>query len=199
MAGFIEIAHNAAAGWAKWLLEQEFIIVDTETSGLNNSAEIVQIGVLSKAGDSLIDTLLKPANPIPLEASRVHGITDARCQNAPDFGAIYDDLLAALTGVTVVAYNAAFDAKMIWREYHRRGALKLARVAPPAPNVWQCAMTKYAEFYGQWNQQFQSFTWQKLGVACQQQGIPVVDAHSALADCKMTLALIKRMAASVAN
>jgi hypothetical protein len=37
------------------------------------------------------------------------------------------------------------------------------------------------------------YRWQSLGDACHQQGLAVDDAHDALADCRMTLALIEHI------
>ena len=48
-------------------------------------------------------------------------------------------------------------------------------------------MLEYTRFYG-------ASRWQSLGKACQQQGIEVVGAHRALADCRMTLGVVRAMA-----
>lgn len=55
-----------------------------------------------------------------------------------------------------------------------------------------CAMTWYAEFYGQWDQKRDNFKWQKLINAAKQQGIDTSDlkAHRALADCEITRRVI---------
>jgi DNA polymerase-3 subunit epsilon len=56
-----------------------------------------------------------------------------------------------------------------------------------------CAMLAYSEFYGEWNDYRQSWKWHKLTNAMYQQRLPVKDAHGALGDCRMTLALLNKM------
>jgi DNA polymerase III subunit epsilon len=61
-----------------------------------------------------------------------------------------------------------------------------------------CAMKTYAKFYGAWNTTRREYGWQKLEQACKQQRIPVENAHNALGDVLMTLALVKKMATTKA-
>lgn len=53
-----------------------YIILDTETTGLDNTAEIVEISVINDQGEVLLDTLIKPTKPIPGDATAIHGITN---------------------------------------------------------------------------------------------------------------------------
>jgi DNA polymerase-3 subunit epsilon len=61
---------------------------------------------------------------------------------------------------------------------------------------WVCAMEAYAEFWGEWNDYHGNYRWQKLATACRQQGIGVVNAHDAMGDARMTLALLAKLAES---
>jgi DNA polymerase-3 subunit epsilon len=54
-------------------------------------------------------------------------------------------------------------------------------------------MEAYAEWYGDWNSYHGSYTYQKLTNAARRFGVTTEGAHSALADCLMTLAVIKAM------
>ena len=57
----------------------KFVILDTETTGLDNQAEIIEIAIITDNGDTLIDTYIKPHHRIDeySEAVRIHGITNA--------------------------------------------------------------------------------------------------------------------------
>lgn len=167
-----------------------YLVLDTETTGLERG-EIVQIAVIDAAGSVLLDTLIKPINPIPGDASRIHHIYDDDVADAPSWALISPQLEKLLTGRDVVIYNAVYDRKMMHQSAEAAGLPKtdwksLAR-------FW-CAMETFAELYGDWNEYRQSYRWQKLTTAASYYRLPVVDAHSALGDCLMTLAVVKRMA-----
>lgn len=174
----------------QWLLGCH--ILDTETTGLDDSAEIVEISIIDQNGSVVLDTLVKPLNPIPAEVTAIHGITNDMVANAPSWAAIHDRVLSILTSKPLVIYNADYDLRMLAQTaklYGLRDSLNGLSAG--------CAMSAYAEFYGEWNETRGDYRWQRLANAARQQGV-VVDgkAHRALADVKMTLGIIKAMARS---
>jgi len=82
------------------------LVLDTETTGLEDGAEIVQLGLLAPDGRVLLETLIRPARAIPVDAAAIHGITDAAVAGAPTFPQIYSSLLEACGDKRIVAYNA---------------------------------------------------------------------------------------------
>jgi DNA polymerase III epsilon subunit-like protein len=93
-----------------------------------------------------------------------------------------------LAGQTIVAYNMDFDWRMLQQTAQVYG-LPNVRVAHK-----HCAMKEYARFKGQFDLKKRQYSWHSLSTACTQQKIPVENAHDALGDVRMTLALIRRMA-----
>ncbi|MEO1290580.1 MAG: 3'-5' exonuclease [Chloroflexota bacterium] len=173
--------------WARQLYERpNFYVIDTETSGVGKNDEVVQIGVIDKHGEVVIDTLVKPTKRISQQVIDVHGITNEMLADAPDFFDIYTLLSTKLSGVPLIAYNMSFD----WRLLQQTFALRKMPMFNSGKR--HCAMKQYAKFYGQRSRN--GYRWQKLGMAASQQGITVKDAHTALGDVRMTLALIQRMA-----
>ncbi|MCC7451680.1 MAG: 3'-5' exonuclease [Anaerolineae bacterium] len=168
-----------------------FVVLDTETTGLGSDAEIVQLAIIDNRGKVLLDTLLKPTKPIPPDATRIHGITNGQVVAAPSLVMVYPRILNILQGRDVIIYNAEYDRRLLHQSSRAHG---LNVLWDSVVSGWTCAMLAYAEHHGEWNPYYHSYKWQKLGAACQQQGIRVVDAHSALADCRMTLALVRRLA-----
>lgn len=166
-----------------------FVILDTETTGLERNSEIVSIAVIASDGRPLLNTLVHPTKPIPEEATKIHGITNEAVKNALPFPA--ELLRELLTGREVIIYNASYDVKMLYNSTHMAGF---------EPIDWRgiaryhCAMESFAEIYGDWNDYHQSYRWQKLIVAAEYYGIPTDGAHGALADCLMTLKVCKAMA-----
>ena len=171
-----------------WALE-DFLVLDTETTGLSNQDEVIQIGIINKAGDVLFDSLIKPSLLVSAGAAKVHGITDDILKDAPRMDELYWQLHNILEGKDVFIYNAPFDIEKLAQSCHASDLGNLAQIF-----TFHDVMKPYAEFYGAWSDWHQSYTWQSLTNACHQQEIEIVDAHSAVGDCQMTLALMKKLA-----
>lgn len=184
-------AHRRQAiQWARNLIAHRFFVLDTETTGLGAADEIVQIAILDGDGDAILNQLIKPTIPIPPVASAVHGIHDREVSDAPSFKDIYIRLSALLAGQVVIAYNMDFD----WRLLEQTAA----RYRLPTMRVGKrdCAMKQYARFKGVRQRNGRNYVWHKLGAAVAQEGLQVAQAHDALDDARMTLSLIRKMAAS---
>jgi DNA polymerase III subunit epsilon len=106
------------------------LIFDTETTGLDpyDGHRLLEIGVVELVdrvpSGRTFQAYLNPERDIPPEASRVHGITAAKVQDAPRFGTIAKKLLDFLGDGVLVAHNAEFDLRFLNWE------LKLADLAP---------------------------------------------------------------------
>jgi DNA polymerase-3 subunit epsilon len=110
--------------------------------------------------------------------------------SAPNWRMVCQRLANALNGKHVVIYNADYDVRLL---YQSTSAAGLRMDWRQVARFW-CAMLPFSEIYGDWNDYHQSYTWQKLETAARYYGIEVADAHSALGDCLMTLAVVQAMA-----
>lgn len=169
----------------------EYLVLDTETTGLERG-EICQICIVDAAGKVQLNTLVKPVNRIPLEASKIHDIYDSDVTNSPDWATVSKMVQAILADRDVVIYNATYDRNMMHQSAEAAGLAKVEW--KELARFWD-AMEPFAAVFGEWNQYRQNFKWQKLSTAASYYKLPVVDAHSALGDCLMTLGVIKAMAA----
>lgn len=175
--------------WAYQLFRSgHFYVLDTETTGLDGRAEIVQIALIDRDGHTLINTLVKPTRPCPPEATRVHGITNEMLADAPTLADLYIPLSAKLAASTIVAYNMAFDWRMLQQ------SLAVYGLPLPMGVKQHCAMIAYARYYGQRHRTGGDYVWQSLDKACLQQNLQREYAHSALGDARATLALLRCMA-----
>jgi DNA polymerase-3 subunit epsilon len=176
-------ARQAAIQWARNMLaipSARLCLLDTETTGLDENAEVIQVGLLDGAGQVLMDNVLcKPVAPIPPDATAIHHITNALVAKAPEFTVVYRDLMRLVEDRVVVIYNKAYDLRII-----RQSLARFNMALPFAPARVECAMLQYADYVGDWNEYHQNFKWQKLAGG----------DHSALGDCRATLDLIRRMA-----
>ena len=114
----IEQDRVAAIRWARdELTRDDWVILDTETTGLHN-AEIVEIAIVNHLAEPLLNTLVKPSISIPADVVAIHGIDDAMVADAPSFPEIYPQIVEVLEGKRVFIYNAAFDIKIL--DYYRK-------------------------------------------------------------------------------
>jgi DNA polymerase-3 subunit epsilon len=170
------------------------LYLDTETTGLDAHAQVVEVTVMDDAGALLLDTFVKPTVAIPPVATAIHGITDAQVASAPAFPAVWAQLKPLLVGRTVIIYNAQYDVRLL-----RQSAVMhdLSITAELEAGIgWQCAMQLYADFHGEWDEHHGNNKWQNLGAACQQMHIAKNDvrAHRAAGDCELTRRLIHALA-----
>jgi len=181
---------TTTAEFLAMLRRTDYVVLDTETTALGR-AEICQIAIVDASGAVLLDTLVRPTQPIPPFATRIHGITNEDVHDAPRFGDVLGDIAAALYDRDVIAYNASFDRKML----HLSGQIC---GAPPvewkAISRWHCAMRAFAHVYAQRVPGAHAGRAQKLSAAAAFYAIPQHKAHTAVDDCITTLALCRAMA-----
>ena len=90
-----------------------YIIVDTETSGLGNRAEVLEICAMSLQGEVIFEYFFMPVGIISPDAIAIHGLTkETLAQKGARTWNIYADKIErTFAGKTILAYNASFDRK----------------------------------------------------------------------------------------
>ena len=166
---------NPYATWASNLLRGA-VILDTETTGLDDEAQIIQLAIIDMQGNTLFDSLLRPSCEISAGAASVHQITADKLIDAPTIVDVIDDVKKIIFRNRVITYNADFDSRMLRQTL---SAYKLDAEWMKQVN-FQCVMKIYAESIG-------SKKWLKL----------TGGDHSAVGDCKATLELLRRMAVTI--
>ncbi|ENU0873437.1 3'-5' exonuclease [Serratia marcescens] len=177
---------------AQQWLRDNVLIMDTETTGLGDDAEIVEVTIIDTAGRVLLNTLVKPRSVIPASATAIHGITNEMVATAPSWPHVCRSLYDIISGRRVVIYNSDFDTRILDQTNDRWWITIHFKIERP---MFECAMLAYAEFYGQISDRG-GYKWQKLTSAAEQQGVIIEGTpHRALSDCLTTLGVIKAMAA----
>jgi DNA polymerase-3 subunit epsilon len=175
--------------WAQEIVsDPRTVFIDTETTGLDGSAEIVDIAVVGVDGEVLLDMLVKPVRPIPYGASRIHGIYDRDVAHAAPWSEVYRLALPLLVGRPVVIFNAGYDRKII-HQCCAQLQLPLIHAAP----TWQCAMKRHAEYVGEPGRWGKDYRWHKLENAARSFGI-APGGHRALGDAEACRQVVHAMA-----
>lgn len=184
---------SEAAAQARHILSLNPVYLDTETTGTDPRAQVIEIGIMDSDGAPLINSLIRPVGGliVPAAATAVHGITNADVQSAPTWRDVHDQIQAIVGSRPVVIYNAEFDLRLMKQTASACG-LELS-----VPRSF-CAMLLYAKFYGEWNRHRESFAWQRLSRAVVQCGIQAEpQAHRANGDNALTRLVILHMAGQI--
>ncbi|MYM92241.1 3'-5' exonuclease [Duganella vulcania] len=169
------------------LLALDPLFLDSETTGLDEEAEIVEVAVVDRHGVVLLETLVKPVGAVPAQASAIHGLTDADLADAPTWPVVAARLAPVVRGRVLIAHNASFDARMFLQS-SRRHAL-----AAPSGERWECTMELLTEANeGRWPRL--SVAMSLAGAQCPKDvaGRPHRASYDALCCQRIVLALARR-------
>jgi len=175
---------------AKRILQQQPLYLDTETTGLSEWDEIIEIGVIDAMGQTLFEQFVKPTQPVPPDSTRLHGITDEMIRTALPWPMVWNNLKPVLNGKTLAIYNDIFDIRMMWQSFHKYRILWKRNFR--TFDVMKC----YAMFRGEWNSDRQSYRLFKLSEAGASFNINVPNAHRAVLDSLLTKAVLEAIARS---
>jgi DNA polymerase-3 subunit epsilon len=165
------------AALGRLLESRDWIVLDTETTGLDNKAELVEIALLNADG-VIFESLVQPRRSIPREATQIHGLDGGALQQAPPFESVAGAIRQAIARRTVVGFNVKFDRSVLWREFQRSNL-------PAPPCRWLCIAELLADRVGE-----------RLSLA---KGLAELECglgeklHRAAPDARATLELARRL------
>jgi len=107
-------------------LTKPICVFDLETTGVNTAKDrIVEIAIIKVLPDGreIIKTWrVNPQMPIPLEASKIHGIYDADIADAPTFKEISQEVFELIKDADLAGFNSnRFDVPLLAEELLRSG------------------------------------------------------------------------------
>ncbi len=176
---------RAIAARAETLLKNNCLILDTETTGLGTTDEVIEIAVLNTVGKVLFESFVKPRHAeVGMQAFQVHKIGPKLLADAPTFPALWRAFSDTVKGRTIVAYNAEFDRQML----RQTCAVWADELGPDAFDrlglKWSCLMVGYTAYNGRRV---------SLTEACRRHTLQPGN-HSAASDCRAALALLQTLA-----
>lgn len=177
------IQAEAQLKFNEWNKSKNAVVLDTETTGLRG-AEIVEIAVVDLDGNVLFDSLVKPANPIPLEAQKIHGITNDMVKDALIWPEVWKQLYPILQDKKILIYNSEFDCRLMMESFYpwedKIGDQMYEFLEQISNLDIECVMKAYANLVG-------AEKWLKLREAVGRE-----ISHRALDDCFATREVIKK-------
>jgi DNA polymerase-3 subunit epsilon len=176
----------------EYLQNKEYVVFNTKTTGLGLTAEICEICVIDgKTGDTLLNTLVKPVNPIQEGARRSHGITEQMVEDAQSWGVVSKAVRRVAAGKLGVAYNAQFNIDMLVQSSNARG-----EIVDPLFNFkgYFCAMQEYSKRAKSYHQVRTDTNRLKLRQACEYEEIDTPEIlHRAYAVTNLTHHLVQKI------
>lgn len=166
---------------ASSILQKNPVYLDTETTGLDKNAEIIEIAIVDDAGQTLIDQLVRPSRTIPLDAIKIHGITDNMVATAKSWPVLWPTIRGLLQGKTIAIYNAEFDVRMM------RQSLERYRLPWRETLITRDVLDLFTNYRGA----LRRF---RLDEAREWFQIPLQNAHRAVDDALLLRAVLRRMA-----
>lgn len=176
------------------LYDLPLVVVDFETSGLNASKDrIVEYGFALFDGGKCISQIggfLNPGEPLSEEVQKIHGITDADLEHAPNFFEVLDLFEVVLANRIPVAYNAPFDRRFLLGELDRTEMLYTVLPVYLDKTEWIDPLVWVRRFH-------KSAKSKKLTDTCARLGVKLDNAHRATSDAKATGEVLMKLAPQI--
>jgi DNA polymerase-3 subunit epsilon len=107
-------------------LTRPLIVLDTETTGTypawDRIVELALVKIHPDGRKEVFERRVNPTVPIPPDASKIHGITDADVASLPPFSDIARELVDFMAGCDFAGFNIeSFDLPIIQIELERAG------------------------------------------------------------------------------
>lgn len=160
-----------------------YVVVDTETTGLyGETNKIIELSAVKVVNDEIVDTfdtLVRFKGRLKPEIAELTGIKPHELMTAPNKSDVFKEFAEFVEGLPLVGHNIVdFDSKFLWFGFLSVGMEPLSNKCIDTLDI--CRESFLADSY-------------KLTEICKLMGIPVVNAHRAMADVKMTYEVFRRL------
>lgn len=187
---------DTSRAWKPLLDRKDVLIIDTETTGLDDDAELVEIAIMDTTGAAVYNKLVMPQGNIPSAASRVHGLTREQLERegALPWPRHYEAVKSVVLAARVICvYNLEYDERIIEQTCDRYDLEPILSIADSNGVDLRCSMLEYAD-HRKVPGRYGDYRWHKLEDACRYEGRTVNQDHRALTDCRMVLSLMRAVA-----
>lgn len=168
----------------------KILVLDTETTGVDSRAEVLQFSAIWGTGKEAMNVYIKPVHTTEWpRAMSVNHISPEDVANCPEMPEVKESIEALLNeSKVIVGYNLPFDLGML-----QHNGIKL----PSEQDVeFIDLMRPFAEVYGEYSLVYGDYKWQKLITCAKYYGYEGDGWHDSLADTRATLYCFKAMLAN---
>lgn len=174
--------------YARKKIAENPVYLDTETTGLEETDEIIELAIVDSQGTVVFSSFIKPSRPIPEESIRIHNITNEMVANAPTWPEAWPEIEEILHGKPIGMYNAQFDVRMIEQTMHLYQMPIVEKF-----NAFDI-LKIYSDFRGVWDHRRRAMRRFRLESAGQDLGITIPNSHRAADDTLLTRAVFHTIA-----
>ncbi len=182
------------------LAEYDFVVLDTELTGLNpHRDEIVSVGAVRirdlriEPGETFF-TMVEPKVPLPKASTLIHHITPSQVRGRPRLRAVLPRLVEYLNGSLVVGHWVGLDMSFLNRASRR---ILGGSLMNPCLDTMRLAMVYQEELWENNASRVATRVSYSLVDLCKDWGLPQFPAHHALYDAMQTaylfLYLVKKL------
>lgn len=176
------LAHRIDKGHSLLCLPNDYTVIDLETTGLSPRCdEIIELAAIKvRCGEvqNEFQQLVRPRNCIPDLISSITHISNEMVADAPVIEDSLGEYLDFIGTDVVVGHNVCFDVNFIYDN---------------CANVFGCGFTNDYVNTVRIAKRLLDLPHYRLLDLCKYYGINVENAHRALADCRMTHALLGKL------
>lgn len=161
------------------------IIFDTETTGIGDDDEILQLSIIDDNGSVIYNEYFKPRYKTSWpRAEAVNHISPEMVNEKPTIYEKQNEIQKIFSEVsTVIGYNVEFDLQML-----RNAGIYLNPFAEKID-----IMKRFSDYYGDYDTKHKRYKYKSLKVCSDTLGYKSENLHNALEDCKATLFAYKKL------
>jgi DNA polymerase-3 subunit epsilon len=171
---------------AQKLLNSACVMLDTETTGLNDDDEVIELAILDcSTGATLFDSLIKTDKKSNPQAFKVNNITPEMLKGKSTIGEVWSTVEGMVGNRVVLASNCAFDERLINQSLRKHDLT--------CSFFWYDIQTLYRNYSCQ--NSASQYPLKTIGM-CQQLGLEA-GTHRAKSDVEAQIRLLKGMAKGI--
>ena len=175
------VARQQIIDYARKKIESDPVYLDTETTGLESSDEIIEIAIVDSSGKVLLESFVRPQKSIPASATAINNITNNMVANSPSWSEIWPVVRNHLLDHPIGMYNAEFDVRMILQ------SMKINHL----PNITRLNAFDVMKIYSDYMRSDRRYRLEQAG---KNLGVVIPNSHRAADDTLLTRAIFHSIA-----